>query len=308
MLKTNQFLEQLEKGLTSSRLKRSFPLAKVTSFRVGGPAKALVEVNSLADLRHIFELVNWYEQPFFFLGQGTNVLASDLGYNGLVIVLGQPFKNLVLNDRKLVVGAGANLARVVQYSTKNGFDGLTFAIGIPGTVGGAVYGNAGAFGTAVGDIVSRATVYFQNKLQVLTQSDLEFFYRGSNLAAGMLLVEVELKLWPEKPEIIKAKLQSYWRRRKESQPTEPFTAGSVFKNPPGMVAGKLIEACGGKNWQIGGAKVSEKHANFFINTNNAKADDIYQLIVKAQKEVYNRFKVKLEPEIKFLGEFNCANH
>lgn len=302
MGKSSKFLEHLEKGLTSSKLKCNFSLAKLTSFRVGGPAKAIVEVNNLNDLGFIYQLANEYEVPLFFLGRGTNILASDAGYDGLIISLGQPFKKLSLNGDKLVVGAGANLSRVVQFAAKNGLDGLAFAVGIPGTVGGAICGNAGAFGQEIAEIISRVTVYQNNRLEVFHQNDLSFSYRESNLKQ-LLIVEAEFKLQPEKREVIKTKMQAYLKKRKETQPSKSYTAGSVFKNPPGYFAGQLIEQCGGKKWQIGGAQVSAKHANFFINTGNARAIDIYRLIIKAKQEVYARFKVKLEPEIKFLGQW-----
>jgi len=306
MAKTVNYLNYLEKGLAVSFLKPNYPLAKVTSLKVGGNAKAIVEVNSLADLKLVFQVINEHKLPYFFLGRGTNILASDLGYDGLIVSLGQPFKCITLNGHKVTAGAGATLSKVVQLTAQNGLDGLAFAAGIPGTVGGAVCGNAGAFGHDISEVVSKVTVFQGGKLEVLTNSDLNFAYRSSSLSGQQLLIlEVVLSLKAATAFEVKAKVQDYLQKRKKTQPREQLTAGSIFKNPPGLFAGQLIEACGGKQWQIGGAKVSAQHANFFINTGQAKASDFYKLILKAQKEVYERFKVKLEPEVKFLGDFSA---
>lgn len=307
MTKTLNFVDYLEKGLTVSFLKPNYPLAKLTSLRVGGNAKAVVEINSLADLKLIFQVISEYKLPCFFLGRGTNILASDLGFAGLIVSLGQPFKSVTLKGNKVLAGAGATLSKVLQLAAQNGLDGLAFAAGIPGTVGGAVCGNAGAFEHSMAEVVSKVTVFQDGKLEVLTNSDLNFAYRSSSLSSEQILIlEVELSLKIATPEEVKAKMQACLQKRKATQPHEKKTAGSIFKNPHGLFAGQLIEACGGKSWQIGGAKVSAKHANFFINTGRARATDFYQLILKAQKEVYDRFKVKLEPEVRFLGDFSCA--
>lgn len=305
MAKTD-FLDHLERDLGASILRRNYPLKKLTSLWVGGNTKALVEVNSLADLKLVFQVINEYKLPYFFLGRGTNILASDLGFSGIIVSLGQPFKNVILRGHKIAVGAGATLSSVLQFSVQNGLDGLAFAVGIPGTVGGAVCGNAGAFNHSMAEVVSKVTVFQDGNLEVLKNSDLNFTYRSSSLNSQQLILEVELSLKEATREDVKAKMQVYLQRRKATQPHEKQTAGSIFKNPPGLFAGQLIEACGGKNWQIGGAKVSAQHANFFINTGQAKAADFYQLILRAQKEVYERFKVKLEPEVKFLGDFSCV--
>lgn len=284
------------------------PLTKFTTLRVGGPAAIFATIDTLTELRLLLETISDYELPALILGRGSNLLISDEGVRGIVFQLGEDFKSVVVEKDEVRAGGAATLAALVQTAWRNQLAGLAFAVGIPGTVGAAVALNVGAHGGEMGRIVKGITYYTKAcELKTANADELSFGYRTCRLAKGAVILETRLGLTLERPEMIKSQMETYWRRRKKSQPMDLPNAGSMFKNPPDDFAGRLIEAAGFKGKQIGGAMVSEKHANFFVNTGAAKAADFYQLIQKVAADVKSNFGVELELEIKMVGDWSYAS-
>jgi len=300
-------LDRLEKSMPAN-VTANKSLAKNNTFRVGGPAAIFAIADSLHELNIIVGAVNDYELPLLFLGRGSNLLISDSGFKGVVLQLGKEFQRISVAENEIQAGAAATLTALAQTALKHSLDGLSFVVGIPGTLGGAVVANAGAYQSQMSDIVRKVTVYdIHNKnqyLRSLNHDEIGFGYRTTELPSDTIVLEAGLVLKPGHSGHIKREMETNWRHRKESQPLGKPSAGSIFKNPDGQSAGKLIEAAGCKGWSIGGAMVSAKHANFIINKGNAKAMDIYELIKKIQTEVELKAGIKLETEIKLAGEFN----
>lgn len=282
------------------------PLAKETTFRVGGPVSILASADTFGQLRIVFETIVDYDLPWFILGKGSNLLVSDGGFKGVAIRLGADFRKTEFSGIELRAGAGSLLSACVQGAVRHSLGGLAFAIGIPGTIGGAVAGNAGAFEGSVGEIIKSATVFTPGGgLKSLDREDMEFGYRASSLGTGeMAVLEVSMGLKPSDPELIKMDMERFFRTRKGSQPLHYPSAGSTFKNPPGGSAGRLIETAGCKGLAIGGAMVSEQHANFIVNAGGASATDIFHLIIEVRQRVEKATGVLLEPEVKLVGTFN----
>lgn len=279
-------------------------LSKHTTWRVGGPASIFVIADSLRDLRIIKETALDYDIKLFVIGKGSNVLVSDDGYLGIVVKLQRDFSKFVVQEDKIIAGAGVTLARLVLAAYQNGLAGLAFASGIPGSLGGALVLNAGAFGSSISKVVNSVTIYSKKGyLEEIRREDIKFGYRESSLEKAGIVVEAALKLTKEEMLKIKVEMEKFFRQRKESQPVSVPTAGSLFKNPKGYAAGDLIERAGLKGFKIGGAKVSEKHANFIENLNDAGAQDIYDLLKEIQKRVSKKENIILEPEVNLIGEF-----
>lgn len=282
-------------------------LAKETTFRVGGPAALFLVVETFDELTAVFKTIREYEPPWLVIGKGSNVLVSDAGFDGVVVRLGSDFQRVEVTGNKIRAGGGAMLSIIVQTALKHALGGLAFAIGIPGTVGGAVAGNAGAHGDSFGGLVRSATIFTpEGALKRVDREEITFRYRESSLAGQGIIAEVVLEMTPGDPELIAVDMDRFFRRRKESQPLNFPSAGSTFKNPPGDSAGRLIEAAGCKGLRIGGAQVSEKHANFVVNTGDASASDIHRLIFEVRGRVREASGVLLTPEIKMIGWFNEA--
>lgn len=280
-------------------------LAPFTSYRVGGPADYFAQVRDLKELKEAIAFAKENYLRVFVLGKGTNLLVSDTGFRGLVIKLSSEFAKVISEGREIVAGGAAQLALVSSVAAKNSLSGLEWAAGIPGTVGGALKMNAGAHGFSISDVLSFALVFdiSDMSLKKLRKNELGFGYRKSSLRESEIVLEASFSLIEGEKEKIRKKIESYFAERKKKQPLLYRSAGSVFKNPPGDFAGRLIEEAGLKGYRIGDAVVSEIHANFIVNLGNATATEIYNLIKKIQQEVYDKFKVTLEPEIVFLGEF-----
>lgn len=282
-------------------------LAKMTTLRVGGPASIFLTVDTLADLRAVLQVVRDFELSSLILGRGSNILASDKGFRGIVFQLGRDFNQTVVEKNEIRAGAAVTLTSLVQSALKNSLGGLAFAVGIPGTLGAAIAINAGAHGAAVGDIVRNVTYYTDDlRLQRQGPDHLDFGYRTSGLPKNAIVVEATLALSLSSAEIIKSQMETNWRRRKTNQPSEMPNAGSMFKNPTDHAAGKLIEEAGCKGQTIGGAQVSEKHANFFMNTGGATAADFYWLMQDVTAKVEAASGIKLEPEVKIIGDWSYA--
>lgn len=298
-------------------LQRSSSLANFTTMRVGGPADALVEAETADGLAEIVTALWKTEYPFIILGGGSNVLAGDAGYHGVVVVNrarpGAGFRFEEANGPEVTAEAGVNFGALARKTALFGYSGLEWAAGIPGTVGGAVVGNAGAHGGDVaGSLVVAEILHRIEGRQMWTAERMEYRYRGSVLKGKpaaqpqAVVLSARFRLADSTQEAAQAKLTAFAEKRRRDQP--PGTSmGSMFRNPPGDYAGRLIEAAGLKGTCVGGAEISSKHANFFINKGNATAADIRSLIQLAQKAVMEKFGVSLELEIELVGDFSDMN-
>ncbi len=266
------------------------PLSKHTTFKIGGVADTYVKVTSLSKLSTILKECRESDIDYMIIGNGSNILASDDGYRGVVIRLDGDFRKIALvDDDTVYCGAGATLAALCKFALNNGLSGLEFAWGIPGSVGGAVFMNAGAYGGEMKDVVYSVNHLTKNGEPGRTENDaLQFGYRTSVYRQNNAIITgATLKLRKDNPEDIRARMDDYLGRRSSKQPLEYPSAGSVFKRPAGAYAGALIEQCGLKGHSHGGAQVSEKHAGFIINKANANANDVKSLIREVQTKVYD---------------------
>ncbi|MEW6618045.1 MAG: UDP-N-acetylmuramate dehydrogenase [bacterium] len=283
----------LELQKITNKVKLNEPMSRHTHFKVGGLADIFVEVGNEGELKQVVSLCAQFKTPFFVLGGGSNVLVTDKGIRGVVIKLVDEFKKIRwLDNGRIITGAGVELPKLVNLTCKRGLSGLEFAVGIPGTIGGAVIGNAGIQEKSIGDCVSFVKI-LDNKL---SHKECGFSYRNSNLRKYVIL-EVEILLKKAEISHIITVLQDYKQKRKDTQPQGYRNAGCIFKNPPGNFAGKLIDAAGLKGLRIGGAYISNKHANFILNDGTATAMDILNLITKIKKSVFDKFGIGLEEEI-----------
>lgn len=281
------------------------PMAAHTTFKVGGAADFFIKISSRQQLVKTVPYLNALGLSYFVLGNGSNLLVSDNGYQGVILQIGAQMGNITVDGTKITVQAGASLAKLAKTAMEHGLGGLEFASGIPGTVGGAVMMNAGAYGGEMEQVVSSVTVLAKDGSELtLSHDDMEFSYRSSILKnRSFIILEAEFTLQPGDSKQIQAKMEEYGQSRREKQPLQYPSAGSTFKRPDGCYAGKLIMDAGLRGYRIGGAQVSEKHCGFIVNVGNAQASDIYELIQEVQESVYEKFGVRLEPEIIMLGEF-----
>ena len=279
------------------------PLSKHTTFKIGGVADTYVKVTSLSKLSTILKECRESDIDYMIIGNGSNILASDDGYRGVVIRLDGDFRKIALvDDDTVYCGAGATLAALCKFALNNGLSGLEFAWGIPGSVGGAVFMNAGAYGGEMKDVVYSVNHLTKNGEPGRTEKDdLQFGYRTSVYRQNNAIITgATLLLRKDNPEDIRARMDDYLGRRSSKQPLEYPSAGSVFKRPAGAYAGALIEQCGLKGHSHGGAQVSEKHAGFIINKANANANDVKSLIREVQTKVYDETGFNLECELIIL--------
>lgn len=277
------------------------PLCNRTSFKIGGPADLLIECRDIEKLPILLAEIKANEIPLTVIGNGSNLLVSDNGIKGIVLV--------IVDDSVTVLGdtikafAGAKLSKLCNVALENGLSGLEFGFGIPGTVGGAVYMNAGAYGGEIKQVITLVTSITRSG-EIVTRSvdELELGYRTSVFKSNFeVILSTEFKLMSAEKETIKEKMYDFLSRRKDKQPLEFPSAGSTFKRPEGHFAGALIEQCGLKGFSIGGAEVSTKHAGFVINRGNATCEDVKELIKHIQETVFNETGVKLETEVIYLG-------
>ena len=281
------------------------PMRRHTTFRIGGPADYLIRPETEEVLRKILALCAEEKLPYFILGNGSNLLVSDQGYRGVIIKIYKNFQQCVTEGNVIRAGAGILLSRLSAAAGEAGLTGLEFASGIPGTLGGAVFMNAGAYGGEMKDILSWADVLDEErKLRRLSAEELELGYRTSRVKKeGWIVTGAELKLKFGDPEKIREKIEELKAARTSKQPLEYPSAGSTFKRPEGYFAGKLIMDAGLRGFRVGGAQVSEKHCGFVINTGNATAADVRELMRQIQEKVWEKYQVRLEPEVRFLGDF-----
>ncbi len=299
------FIEYLESVVTAENILLEEPMHKHTTFRVGGPAEVFVTVDNKEQLEKIIKYLNLVERPYFILGNGSNLLVGDKGYRGVIIRLGGEFTALKTEGNLLTAGASVLLSAAAREAMENGLTGMEFASGIPGSIGGGVKMNAGAYDGEMRQIVESVQVMYKDgSILDLDNDTMEFGYRNSVIKnRPYVVLQVSLRLHPGNKEEILARMNELAARRKEKQPLEFASAGSTFKRPEGYFAGKLIMDSGLRGARIGGARISEKHCGFVINDGTAIAADIAELIQEVVETVRDKFGVTLEPEVIFLGDF-----
>lgn len=300
----DQFLTELQNVMGGSGIFMEEPMKKHTTFRVGGPADVLVQPDETA-LAAILALCRQYHVPYSFIGNGSNLLVGDKGIRGVVIEMTDPMGNIEVDGTKITAQAGAMLSKIANTAASNGLGGMEFAAGIPGSIGGAVVMNAGAYGGEMKDIIEKVYVLDENGAQLeLDRDALDFGYRHSCIPKKKYIVtKVVLELVPRNEAEIRSEMKELNEKRAEKQPLQYPSAGSTFKRPEGYFAGKLIMDAGLRGYQVGGAQVSEKHCGFVINKGDATAADICQLMRDVSDKVQAQFGVVLEPEVKMIGEF-----
>lgn len=292
--------------LGEDKIKMDEPLKNLTSFKIGGPADALARVSTVDELIKIIRYAKDANIPYFLLGNGSNVLVSDKGYRGIIIQLSKDDVEVSVSGDTITADAGVTLSKLSQTAMNASLSGLEFASGIPGTLGGALFMNAGAYGGEMKQVVTKVKVLDTDSLHVieLSNEEMDFGYRHSILKEkNYIALGCEIKLSHSDKETIGADMRELALKRKEKQPLEYPSAGSTFKRPEGYFAGKLIEDAGLGGYSVGDAEVSEKHKGFVINKGNASAKDVRGLIDYVIKTVKEKSGVTLEPEVLFLGEF-----
>lgn len=299
-----EFLEHLTSFMNQEDIKLNEPMKKHTSFRVGGPAKVFLTVHSEEILSKILLALKERDLPYFVLGNGSNLLVSDYGYEGIMIYLGEEFAGIKAEKDMIEAGAAAFLGKVARVAKEAGLSGLEFAAGIPGSLGGGIVMNAGAYGGELSQVVTRVrTMNRMGKVVTLEKNELLMGYRTSIFKMQpFVILSVTMELQKGDKQEISAKMEEYTKARIEKQPLEYPSAGSTFKRPKGHFAGKLIMDAGLRGFCVGDAQVSEKHCGFVINRGNATAADIRALMNEVAKTVKEKFDVELEPEVILLGE------
>ncbi len=281
------------------------PMKNHTTFRIGGPADALALPKTPEEVAEVVRFCNEHAQPYYVLGNGSNLLVSDEGYRGLVLQLYRNFNDIQVNGETITVQSGAMLAAVARTAYQTGLTGLEFASGIPGTIGGAVVMNAGAYGGEMKNVLKEVTVLTkEGEVLVIPAKALELGYRTSVIPKnGWIVLGAVLQLKKGDQEQILARMEELKEQRITKQPLDLPSAGSTFKRPEGYFAGKLIMDAGLRGFTVGGARVSEKHCGFVVNRGNATAADVWELICEVKRRVKEMTGVELEPEVKLLGDF-----
>ncbi|MCI6995867.1 MAG: UDP-N-acetylmuramate dehydrogenase [Eubacterium sp.] len=296
---------RFETILGQDRILMEEPMKKHTTFRLGGPADFFLCPSDVNQIPEIIHICREEGIPWFVLGNGSNLLVSDQGYRGVVIQIYKNMNQITVEGTRIYAQAGALLSAVSKKAMEAGLTGMEFASGIPGTLGGAAVMNAGAYGGEMKDILVSVTVLTdEGEQKVLKAEELNLGYRTSIIKErGYIVLDGVLQLQAGNRDAIKTRMEELKVQRVTKQPLEYPSAGSTFKRPEGYFAGKLIEDAGLRGYRVGGAQVSEKHCGFVINTGDAATSDVVQLIHNVQNIIWNKFKVKLEPEVKFLGDF-----
>ncbi len=297
-------LQQLFDGLTKRPLLINENMSRHTSFHIGGPADVLAQPQTEEELAALLHMARQHDIPVTLIGNGSNLLVRDKGIRGLVIQLGNMFKDIEADDHVLVFGSGVSLALASRIAAEHALSGLEFAVGIPGSIGGAVFMNAGAYDGEMSNVVTSVRVMdYDGHVKELGAETLDFGYRHTALQdSGDIVLQVTCTLQDGNQDEIKAKMEDFNHRRRTKQPLEYPSAGSMFKRPPGYFAGTLIDQTGLKGYTVGGAQVSTKHAGFVVNVGGATANDVLQLIADVQTKVQDAHGVHLEPEVLILGE------
>lgn len=295
-------IKQIEKIISKEKIYINEPMSKHTSFKIGGPAECLVKIQNAEELKSILKLSQEESIPLTIIGNGSNILVSDDGIKGLVLKIEIDKIEIEEKSAHLKVGSGVKLGFIAQKCLKQGIAGFEFASGIPGTIGGAIRMNAGAHGKEMKDVVTEITYMDRNgEIHKIQNEEARFEYRHSMFAdKDFIILEVEMKLEKGQEEEIQRKMTEYATYRKEKQPIEYPSAGSTFKRGSDFITAKLIDDCGLKGYQIGGAQISEKHAGFIINKGNATAKDVIKLMEYTKEQIYNKFGKIIEAEIEIV--------
>lgn len=295
-------IEQLEQIFPEDNILVKEKLSKHTTFRIGGACDIMLIIQNVQQLQDALIILKNTGTPYFLLGNGSNLLADDQGYAGVILKLQGDFKKMSVEEDCIQVGAGVLMSIVAQKAAENGLSGLEFASGIPGTIGGGVIMNAGAYDGELKQVVTDVTIMTkEGVVKTLSNETMQFSYRSSAIKnTGDIVLFAHIKLQRESRTLINEKMRDFAERRRAKQPLELPSAGSTFKRPEGYFAGKLIEDAGLKGYQVGGAMVSEKHCGFVVNADHASSDDVKKLIQDVQERVYEQFGVHLEKEVIYL--------
>ena len=297
-------LEEIKKIIPKERIHINEPMSKHTSFKIGGNAKILVNIVSVFELQEILKILKKENIRIIIIGNGSNILVSDKGIDGIVLKIEiKKFEIQKIDSKyRITLGAGCKLGEISYKLADKNISGFEFASGIPGTIGGAIRMNAGAYGSEMKDIVNSITYIDRDgQISKINNKEAKFEYRNSIFSKkDYIIIETEIELESGKKEEIIEKIKEYQKNRKEKQPIEYPSAGSVFKRGDGFITAKLIDECGLKGYQIGDAQISEKHAGFIINKGNAKAKDVEDLIKYIKKQVLEKFEVEIETEIEII--------
>jgi len=297
------------KRIFNGKIKFGISMDKYTSYRIGGKCWAMAFPEEIQEISNAVSFCSKNKISYLAIGRGTNILVSDKGFNGLIINLARAFNRFEILDnpsrryKRIFSQGGTNLSLLIKRLGKQGIGSLEFACGIPGTVGGGIKGNAGSFGKCLSDKVERLQIIDpKGEIKELTRKELSFGYRSCNLPDGCIIAGAWFKLEKRNKKNFDKLIANYRMMRKKAQPGNALTAGSVFKNPNGYSAGRLIELAGLKGVRCGGAYVSTKHGNFIINEGRARAREVYKLISKIREKVWEKFKIRLELELVLVGE------
>ena len=304
--KNVDYKEIIGQKLSKYNLQINYPMKSVTSFHIGGEADFFVRPTSVSDIMEILNIAKDYSYPVFVMGNGSNLLVSDKGIRAIVIQLTDNFSKLTrIDDYTVEVDAGMSMTSLSKYFLEQSLEGFEFACGIPGTLGGAVTMNAGAYGSMMSKVVTEVIVLDKDmNLRKISNENMKFSYRNSIISKeNMLVLTVRIRLEKGNYDDIKAKIEDYTYRRTSKQPLSAYSAGSTFKRPEGHFAGKLIEDSGLKGLVINNAAISSLHSGFIINTGDATCEQVINLITFVKQVVLNKFNVMLEEEVKIIGEF-----
>ncbi len=301
--------EYIKKIIPEERIYLNEPMKNHTSFKIGGPAECLIKIQNVEEVKEILKIAQENKIPLTIIGNGSNILVRDEGIDGIVLKI--EIQKLEIQEQsntketiKITIGSGNKIAEAAYKLARQGIAGFEFASGIPGTIGGAIRMNAGAHGKEMKDIVKTITYIDKTgKIHKIKNEQAKFEYRNSIFAKKeYIILETEIELQKGNAEDVQAKIQEYAKYRKEKQPLEYPSAGSTFKRGTDFITAKLIDECGLKGHQIGGAQISEKHAGFIINKENATAKDVEKLIEYTKKQVYDKFEKNIETEIEIIGK------
>ena len=298
-----EFCHKLKNVITKGTVLTEEPMSRHTSFQIGGPAEIFVQPATGDEVRQAICLAKEEQIPFFVVGNGSNLLVSDDGFRGMIVQIGRNLQEISVEDNVIYAQAGALLSRVARTALEHGLTGMEFAAGIPGSLGGAVAMNAGAYGGEMKDILTDAEVLTPDgEIKILSLEELDLSYRHSCIFdEDYIVLSVHLQLEQGDTTVIRNRMDELARARREKQPLEYPSAGSTFKRPEGYFAGALIQDAGLKGYTVGGAQVSEKHSGFVINRGGATAEEVLFLIKQVQKKVKSRFGVTMEPEVRMVG-------
>ncbi|MEG2275862.1 MAG: UDP-N-acetylmuramate dehydrogenase [Clostridia bacterium] len=295
----------LKNYIDLTKIKYNEPLAKHSTMKVGGPADVLVEISTLDEIEKVVEFARENKIKYYVLGNGSNVFATDKGYRGIIIKIAKSFSDYNIDGDEITVCAGMSMPRLASIAQSQGLSGLEFACGIPGTIGGGVRMNAGAYGGEMQDVVTQTKFIDENGiLRTISHDEHEFSYRHTIFTDNpkYIILETTMKLKAADKDEIKNKMMENSKKRREKQPLEYPNCGSTFKRPEGLFVGQIIQESNLKGYTVGGAQVSEKHAGFIINRNNATAKDVLDLISHIQSVIKEKYNVELKVEVIVIGE------